>query len=58
VVREPDYWVATGTFLKNGLAAGEVTFDGPVVADTHGPNLVLELTNRDEVFLHTLVPDL
>jgi len=55
-VREPSYWVVMGTFLKDGGTYGQVKFDGAVVADTNGPNLVLEFTGGERMFLHTLVP--
>lgn len=55
VVREPDYWQDAGTLWKDGQLFGEVHFNGPVVADTHGPELYLYLATGEEIFLHTLI---
>ena len=56
VVMDVNYWSASGQMLKNGVQFGAVEFDGPVVAGSSGPNLILRLVATNEpVFIHTLL---
>ncbi|MBU0637973.1 MAG: Ig-like domain-containing protein [Planctomycetes bacterium] len=54
-VAEPDYWYCQGNLLRNGQAIGTVEFDGPVVYDTKGPDLILRLNTGEAILLHPLI---
>lgn len=55
VVQQPSYWICGGSLLKNGQAFGTLQFSGPVVVNTHGPDLLLHLGTGEDYFLHTLI---
>lgn len=55
VVREPYFWQCRGSLLKNGQVLGTLQFTGEPIRDTHGPDLVLQLTGGGQYFLHTLI---
>ncbi|MCF6285945.1 MAG: hypothetical protein L3K26_12220, partial [Candidatus Hydrogenedentes bacterium] len=55
VVIEPENWRVSGSLIKDGQLFGSVQYDKPLVADSHGPELVLHTTSGEEVFLHTLI---
>ena len=55
VVIDTDYWVAQGVMLKAGEHWGDIIFNGSVIADSHGPDLVLSLDAGEDIFLHTLI---
>lgn len=54
VVIDPSYWSASGTVTRDGALFGTIRFDGPVVADSHGPELILD-TGGEAIVLHTLI---
>ncbi len=55
VVLEPEKWSARGMAYQNGSLYGSVQFTGPVIADTHGPDLVLRRVSGETIFLNTLI---
>jgi len=55
VVQQPSYWICGGSLLKNGQVLGTLQFSGPVVVNTHGPDLLLHLGTGEDYFLHTLI---
>lgn len=58
VVGDPNYWIGTGTVLKNGQPWGTAQLSGPVIANTKGPDFVLGLGTGEKLLLHTLIADL
>jgi subtilisin family serine protease len=55
VVRQPDYWIVQGSLLANGQVIGNLQLTGPIIINTHGPDLVLRMTSGEDYFLHTLI---
>ncbi len=54
-VLDANYWQASGSMTKNGTAFGTVAFDRPVIADTDGPLLVLNVSSGPSYLLHPLL---
>ncbi len=54
-VIDPNQWLAEGIMLKNGQQYGTVQFNGPILNNTSGPDLILHLNIGNDVFIHTLI---
>ncbi|MFH1844780.1 MAG: Ig-like domain-containing protein [bacterium] len=55
VVIDSHQWGLRGRLLKDGAIYGELQYNGPVVNDSHGPDLYLHLVTGEDVFMHTLI---
>ncbi len=55
VVSQADYWQCNGALNKNGGLWGQVQFNGPVIEETWGPDLVLNYVAGGSVLIHTLI---
>jgi len=42
-INQPEYWLAQGRLLRDGVAIGEVRFNAPVLIGTAGPEAILDL---------------
>ena len=54
-VIDPNQWLAEGIMLKNGEQYGTVQFNGPILTNTYGPNLVLHLNTGNNILIHPLI---
>jgi hypothetical protein len=55
VVIEPHNWELRGSLLKDGAVYGVLQYDRPLVAESHGPELILHLNSGEDIWLHTLI---
>lgn len=55
VVIDSHQWELRGRLLKDGAIYGELQYDGPLVNDSHGPDLFLHLVTGEDIFMHTLI---
>jgi hypothetical protein len=50
-----NYWLASGSLLKNGVAYGNVYFDAPLILKSYGPKAVVQLANNHLILIHPIL---
>ena len=57
VVVRADYWDCGGALSKNSITIGSLKFSGDIIQFTHGPDLVLKISDNVQHLLHPLIEE-
>lgn len=52
---QTDYWLTEGSLVRDGTVIGQVTWDGPILTGTRGPNAQVLLADGSTLPLETVV---